>query len=413
MRTGRRLLRQEEGAVAIVVGITAIVLMAMTAVAVDGGRLFVERSSVQNAADHAALAAAWEYCTGGDEAAAIEAGRESAKSNGMDHMSSDVEVEIEALDEIEPLDELTRWSATVGSQIDAPFGAVVGKATMATTGEAVAGCTPGVEASTSTTTDNVTVKHNYAIFAGGSCSEKTVDGSGSNITINGDIHSNKDIDWGGSGNVVNGQGTYLSGVNASLLGKVTWNPSADNPKVVSATRPYPVSYNFDDYKPTGAIAVEAAADGRYFSKSGDWDLKKPIAPGIYYTPGDIKIGEGNVTADVTLVAGGMIDFSGSDQTLRPAHGDLLAFSNSNKGCNNLGVKMAGSNNDWQGTVFAPNSMIEYSGSTNSSVTGSLIGLHVRLNGSNTVINYGGGTTTTTVTNTTEVEGTDPVVDLLE
>jgi hypothetical protein len=406
MRTRTFGIGDDEGAVAVVVALTLMVLMGMTAVAVDGGRLFVERSSVQNAADHAALAAAWEFCAEGDEAASVAAGLASAASNGMDSSSPTVEIAIEPL-------ENDRWQATVASQIEAPFAAVLGKDTMATSGTAIAGCTPGAKPIEGTETTTVTQQHGYTIFAGGTCSSKTIDGSGSNLTINGNVHSNRSIDWGGSNNVVNGLGTYVNTATMDTS-KITWNPSTDNPTKVSGTISYDsiVSYKFADYAPDGDIAKSVPPD-QYHSKTGKWDLKKPIAPGIYYTPGDIVIGDSSLTAEVTLVAGGEIDISGSNVNLSPYHGDLLAFSNSNAGCDNTGIKMGGSTNKWVGTVYAPNAMIEYSGSVNSSVTGSLIGLHVRLNGSSSVFNYGGGGITTTVEGTEGAPGTDPVVDLLE
>jgi Flp pilus assembly protein TadG len=409
MKPWLRIVRDDEGAAAVVVAVTLMVLMGMTAVAVDGGRLFVERSSVQNAADHAALAAAWDFCADEDEAAAEAAGLTSAASNGMDAASTTVAVEIERVPDTD------NWQATVASQIEAPFGAVVGKDTMATSGTAIAGCEPGTDPIEGTETTTVTTEHGYAIFAGGSCSSKTIDGSGSTLTINGDIHSNKDIDWGGSGNVVNGDGTYVTTATMDTS-KISWNPSEDNPTRVAGTISYSdiVSYEFADYAPGGDIAGSLPSNRYHAKTSGDWDLKNSnIETGVYYTPNNIKIGDSSLTAQVTLVAGGKIEMSGSNVNLTPYHGDLLAYSNSNAGCGSLGISMGGSTNTWKGTVYAPGAMIEYSGSTNSSVTGSLIGLHVRLNGSSSTFNYGGGGITTTVEGTEGTPGTEPVVDLLE
>ena len=47
--------------------------------------------------------------------------------------------------------------------------------------------------------------------------------------------------------------------------------------------------------------------------------------------------------------------------------------------------MAGSNQNWFGIIYGPSGLIEMSGSTNATLTGSLIGYSVRLNGSNVTI----------------------------
>ena len=43
--------------------------------------------------------------------------------------------------------------------------------------------------------------------------------------------------------------------------------------------------------------------------------------------------------------------------------------------------MSGSSNSWSGVVYAPHGMIEMSGSSNSTLTGSLIAYTLKLNGS--------------------------------
>ena len=43
--------------------------------------------------------------------------------------------------------------------------------------------------------------------------------------------------------------------------------------------------------------------------------------------------------------------------------------------------MSGSTNSWEGVIYAPDGMIEMSGSSNTTLTGSLIGYTVKANGS--------------------------------
>ncbi len=49
------------------------------------------------------------------------------------------------------------------------------------------------------------------------------------------------------------------------------------------------------------------------------------------------------------------------------------------------VLLDGSNQDWSGIIYGPNGLIELSGSSNTALTGSLIGYSVRLNGSDLTI----------------------------
>jgi len=66
-------LHQETGAALILAAIVLLFIFGMMALALDGGRGMDERRSVQNAADHAAIAGAWAKCHGEDPVAAAEA----------------------------------------------------------------------------------------------------------------------------------------------------------------------------------------------------------------------------------------------------------------------------------------------------------------------------------------------------
>ena len=59
-RTLQRPTRQaQRGAVAIIVGLTLAVLVGFAGLAIDGGRLYVNKTELQNAADACALAASY------------------------------------------------------------------------------------------------------------------------------------------------------------------------------------------------------------------------------------------------------------------------------------------------------------------------------------------------------------------
>ena len=67
---------------AVVASLTLTLLIGFAAVGVDGSNLYRERGELQNAADLAALAAAFESCTGGTDPEAATAAGDQAIANG-------------------------------------------------------------------------------------------------------------------------------------------------------------------------------------------------------------------------------------------------------------------------------------------------------------------------------------------
>ena len=84
-----------------------VVLIGMAALAIDGSNLYRERSDVQNAADLAAYAAAYDSCTGGTDPAAV--GVAQALANGYDNGDANVTVTV--------VEETGDWRATVTSTV--------------------------------------------------------------------------------------------------------------------------------------------------------------------------------------------------------------------------------------------------------------------------------------------------------
>jgi hypothetical protein len=86
MRPGIR--EREEGQAAVFITLLLMfALIALTALAIDGGHLYVVRRDLQNMADAACLAAAEELALGGDDAAAWTLGREYVIRNGGEFFS--------------------------------------------------------------------------------------------------------------------------------------------------------------------------------------------------------------------------------------------------------------------------------------------------------------------------------------
>ena len=204
------------------------------------------------------------------------------------------------------------------------------------------------------------------------------------------------------------------------------HPDPPGPTQISGVLPYPVDFEIADYAPGGEKALLAVSQGRYYNavtaeienkigvgwltEQGLWnDVTKTLAPGLYYTTADIDISASDLQGNgVTFVsANGIVTLSGSNHNLTPWDPDqLLLFSNrqespdtnSVSNCSKEAVKLSGSAHSWTGTVFAPRGLVEMSGSTNTTLLGSLIGLTVRMNGSALVVTYDedSGTVTETI-----------------
>ena len=193
-------------------------------------------------------------------------------------------------------------------------------------------------------------------------------------------------------------------------GKIDWHPDVDNPTQLSTPLGYPVDYEMADYAPGGSMAAAAAALGQYYNagnnkidmgwldSQGLWNpATDTMASGLYYTTDEIKLSASHLNGTVTLVSDGdTIDLSGSSHTLQPYDDTgLLAFTDHIKNpskdkdhptnCNSAGIKFAGSSHDCAGIIYAPNSLIEMSGSSNTTVNGSIIGNTVKLSGSSLAI----------------------------
>jgi hypothetical protein len=393
----------ERGSIAIIVAVSLFAILGIATLAIDGGVLQNDRRDDQNVADHAALDAAFQYCndTTPTQTEAQAAGLASANRNGFNNNGTTNTVTITG-----PTisGTMTLFEAEVRNARDPSFAGTMGASKLRAIGYAKAACTPASSGS-----------GGYAIFANGKCGNsstppKTVDISGSTNQVEGAVHSNLDVDLGGSGNSIIGDTTYVTTVQGQS--NDTLNPAAA--KTTERTDPLASIIQIADFLPTdgsdsdslpdGKKAKAAAEAGQYYNFSGNkidsgllessGRLEKVgsvwvLDDGLYFTNQDIDLGTSDLRGDVTFVtSNGQLKISGSNVILTPYDSDgLLAFSNANKNCGEYGVAMSGSSNSWTGIVYAPRALVEMSGSDNSTLNGSLVGDEVRMNGSNQKIKY--------------------------
>ncbi len=361
-------MREETGVTLIIMALSMVVLIGLAALALDLSLAMNERRTAQNAADHAAMSASYARCTGGDP---LAAGIAAAERNGY------------------PASEVTltnlggnTFEARIATSSRTFFARAIGRDSVGIATRAVADCAEGAGSGN-------------AIFAeGDSCTsykKRQIDISGSSQTVYGGMHSNDNIHIGGSSNDF-GPGnppptdsvTYVTSFHDGGSG------NGFDPLYPEQVDGYPSGVSFDlaRYDTGGEAAV--AAGGQYYRLNGDIDgaFIEARGDGLYFATGDIKLDK-TVDLDVTLVARGVVEISGSDQELNPFIDNLLIFGaepyTGIDRCDKFVVSLSGSTQNWSGLIYGPNGLIEMNGSSNTALTGSLIGYAVRLNGSELTI----------------------------
>lgn len=386
----------ERGAVAVTVAISMIVLLGLSAIAIDGGRGMTERREARNAADHAALTAAWSSCQWSAEsstyanpvAAGLAEGAATATENGYDGVANNT-VTVAFIGDLTLTPPEHRYEVTINSDIDGTFSKAFGAGDIVSaTGYAIANC------------DSITGPGDYAIFArAGGCGPIELNLTGSSQTIIGGIHSNGELKI--SGNAADPSNIYgpVSYVEDIALSSVNlWDDLAppgvnEGFPFVSPTLPFPsvvLNFGIGRYAPGGDRAIQAATlPSVYVSYVGNQNWSGiNLAAGLYYVAGNLRMH--NVTGEgVTIVATGSIDITGTtavNTTTDPWDPfGLSLFSNykasTGPACNTNAIKWSASNSTWGGIQYAPNGAIDMSAASNNVYDGSLLAYTVNLSGS--------------------------------
>ncbi|MCX7599839.1 MAG: hypothetical protein N2512_13360, partial [Armatimonadetes bacterium] len=127
-------------------------------------------------------------------------------------------------------------------------------------------------------------------------------------------------------------------------------------------------------------------NGKFHVKGGG-----VIPPGVYFVNGDVTIdGSDYQAGGVTFVATGRIKVSGSNHYFTPARNNVLFYSLRSSG-GGFDIDISGSGGYYEGTCYAPNGSIQFSGSGNQVMQGSLIGDRVAVTGTGFVLRATGQT----------------------
>ena len=398
----------ERGIATITVAFCMIVVLGIAALAVDGSNLYRERSDVQNAADLAAYAAAYDDCTSGSNPASV--GLSQAAANGYDDSDPNVTVAVaEASD---------AWQATITSTITGFFAKALGSETLTTTATAVAKCDVNGGGGA------------YGVFAGGECESgnESFSVSGQNNTIVGALHSNGGLYMSGQDWTV-GTTTYAASwsepVNpypqdaSNTFGNASGEPDWSAPRDWPFTHEdLPGGLSFDDFV-EGSDWEMNYTQWPIFFYSGDVAMDSIPQEGIHIVNGSLEVKvrlDGYFTFIVLGGEGAFLKMDEGNQNIKPAldgillisdgwanspaypydsDGAPLPHSGSSPDCDYKAIMVpeGGENSDSHsiygstsepGLVFAPRGQIEMGGQYNT-IYGSVVSYSISYGGSNLLI----------------------------
>ena len=374
----------ESGAVLVIVAISFISLLGIAAIAIDGGLMFNEKRSAQNAADHAALAAAWADCNGADPAVAADA---SVVKNGY------------AVSNLTFVNSAPSYTTQIDSTIDLAFAEIIGFSTGDVSATAVAECVGGSGGGGGGGASITTSVWSWGWFISGA-QEPQIDGMFANgygctsmpctdpmynWSWDGKSLSGYQIDDYGANNA----SSYISPASCTLAscylesGNFTTGVSVE---IQETTWPFDMAWAH--YMEGGSKGTDAYWGGsyNYYDLGGTGTVEfKVCAPGVYVFYGNViyKESECGKTSymNMTIIAYGWIDIVANAIYFEPydamLDGIVLASFSEASPYNPVGSRVAaidigGSDARLRGLIYAPNGTI-LDGSDHNHIWGSLVG----------------------------------------
>ncbi len=402
------------GVVIVWVAVALVALLGMAALTIDVGQLCITAQTAQDAVDAAALAGASQLpdlSEATDEAELYVAANNEGQGFEVELTPGDGVVYYAPGDTVPGYGQLntdTHAIEVTGEvEVGYTFARVFGLETAVVTRSAVA---------------TVTIPSTCwpAIFAGSTDpSDWGLRWSGAGGQIDGDVHSNCKVKISGAGHVITGVTEHVSGIQVTgagnqLLGGIqvgSIEPYPLDPIPRSEVEPDTFDYYYGNYKLSGAN--KTVPSGRYYC-TGYFQTSGAGIHGdnvIVVAEGDIKIsGAGTTFTNSIFIAGDDINISGAGGTFEPcllwAHDRInisgaghtlpaldtvFAYSESTY---QYAISISGAGNACEGTIFAPNGGIKYSGAGNGVQRGSLVAETIKISGAGFQIHGtkgGGGT----------------------
>jgi len=303
----------ERGQVLVLVALGMVAIMAIVVLTVDGGQLFAEKRSTQNAADNAAMAAAYAIC---EEENPSTAALASAVTNGYNNDGVTNTVVLNNPPASGPYVGEDEYSeAIIDSHRSTFFAQLVGVSDLPVTTRAVSRCV---------------LHFDYAVIALNSSNEVRgieVVGDGNLTVNNGCILSNsthpteaiyESAGGGGSGFIAAECIDAVGGVTCPNCSPApnTGVPPISDPLAFIMPPPNPGGSCIDaNYSGAGTRYLEP---GLYCRIRGDSNVSFVLNPGIYYVdgPGGFEVtGNSNITGTGVMIyfspSAGAVDMSGN------------------------------------------------------------------------------------------------------
>lgn len=326
----------EKGNAAVLVALLSTALVGMSAMVVDVGRMYHTYSQMRQACDAAALAGAQQLP---DTTAAYNTAMAYAEANGM------------TADELTISPSYNGDSKKLEVRCSRPITFVLA---------------PVLGFNSKTLNARAVARYgadrvfDYALFSGSR--DDVLAPSGSQMYIEGDVHTNNDASFTGSWLAIHGA---LEAVGQILKTSSTAYIHEEAPH--SQYVPMPV---FDMNE------MRSQATQIYYGSQHFYGGTVPI-DGLVFVDGDVHLNGSAISGNGSLVATGNIYIDGSGISYATSNDAVCLYSGSN-------IKITGSNMDIDGILYAPNVEVSLSGS-HIDVKGAIIGNTVNISGSDLTI----------------------------
>jgi hypothetical protein len=416
---------RNRGQALVLIALAFVGLLALTALALDGSNAYGQRRRAQNGADAGALTGArflWNpkpWCGnlqgyGCPEAALLRAVNSAVEAHGLPDTdgqpgnADNANIQVFYTDAdgnvlgpvgggFVPAKIGTKDVKGVRVVVWNPFSAfiaqIIGQANLRVSAEAVAVYQPPISC------------NGWAIFGGctGNCQPNVLKatGGGQAGVVNGNIHSNADINIS--------QQMYINGV-CDYVTEKKGNGTCQTARQ-GGYIPMPQFYRYEDFLPGGSKWNQVDASRRYYftrsitlKSSGscpnpypmiNGDSSYKLCDGLYVVyNGDVTI-QGGGTVTLTIVTNGEIKSTSSNNDdayfkgfyREPdGKGQLLFFSTSND-TNNGAIQLSYASITWEGLIYAPNGLVNLSGSQGFTGNGAIFGYEVDVSGANFQLTY--------------------------
>ncbi|MBL8146211.1 MAG: hypothetical protein JNL34_07490 [Anaerolineae bacterium] len=354
MKTNRTSRNYQSGQAIFVIALVMVGLIGALGLAVDGGGMAFLYRDAQNAADAAALAAAYAACAGGDNASVTNAATRAAADNGF------VTGGTTTVNVTRDSGNANIITVSVGAVKPAYFVQLVYRNGLNVTARATSQCTPGGSGG------NLPAMWSSGPVGGGGTSCHTVPGGvcasveAGRLRIEGDVVSGqRQPDWSSGAGPSFTTGT----ISYTAPGTVPFRPATL------------ANMDLSQFRAGGSVYERAT---NRVIHTGNWSLTPTAGTlsqvgGLHYVNGNVNLNFTNVSTSTippfTVVATGTINIVNFRNGLNAYIDDVLAyttysFTNPNACDSNRVININGGG-DSHGIVYSPNGQTEvlYNGGT--------------------------------------------------